>query len=351
MSQKTNSGSIASNHVELQHTNNLTKIYLSRENMSIFDKYLGILEQDIDLSILMIDSIEWMEYIINPRRLRGSDFVMRWEQGRWSEERIIQAVNDTGKYFALPYGPSGTAPKDDISEVESYFDRLEKAGLGKMKRPDLLIFRIADKSKIDHLVKSLGGLAELPFQPENDSRMLEIIAYAILAVECENSLWIAKKMPGYGTELKPQRKPGKKPGPKKGAVVPTVILKEEDVEPLVKWQETHKVPVHIWHVFYDLAFGISLDKAIELIKLQYIKKHKQTFQAPSGAITSKIIYRIYYHYCYEVGETIDEPMLVAKSIIDKNGHVLPYVKFEGGTLKLSHKTRDLLDKLAGEKGL
>ena len=25
-------------------------------------------------------------FLVNPRRLRGSDFLMRWAQGRWSEE-------------------------------------------------------------------------------------------------------------------------------------------------------------------------------------------------------------------------------------------------------------------------
>ncbi len=31
------------------------------------------------------------DFVINPRRLRGSDFLMRWSQGRWSEEIVIRA--------------------------------------------------------------------------------------------------------------------------------------------------------------------------------------------------------------------------------------------------------------------
>ena len=72
--------------------------------------------------------------------LRGSDFLMRWSQGVWSEERMIQAVNGTNEFFAMPYGPSSTAPEDDVREFELYFERLEAAGLRDVKRPDLLVF-------------------------------------------------------------------------------------------------------------------------------------------------------------------------------------------------------------------
>lgn len=168
---------------------------------------------------------------------------------------------------------------------------------------------------------------------------------AVLAVECENSLWKAKNMPDYGSQLRPQRrlggKPGK-PGLKKSAVVPTLILKEEDRKPLQAWQDASSVPVHIWHVFYDIAFGISFNRAQELIKQGLILPDKHTFQAPSGASTEKVIYKVYYHYAYEVGSTTQEPELKAKFIEDKNGHILPYVHFEGGKMKLSDEALQIL---------
>ena len=179
--------------------------------------------------------------------------------------------------------------------------------------------------------------------------MKSLISRAIMAIECENSLWIAKQMPDYGSELKPQRRLGGKPGLRKNAVVPTVIIKEEDREPLKLWQREHGVPVHIWHVFYDLAFGISLDDAERLIELGMIEPTTQTFQAPSGATTRKIIYKIYYHHCYVVGEARETPRLVADSITDKNGHILPYVKFEGGNLVLSSQVLNLLNNLRRRK--
>lgn len=153
---------------------------------SLFEAALSVPAEEAEFLLSGTSLVPWAEYVLNPRRLRGSDFLMRWSQGQWSEERVVQAVNDTGKYFALPYGPSGTAPEGDVREFELYFERLEKAGLGKMKRPDLLIFRTADRVEIENLVDDLGGLKELPFTRENDPRMVKILARAIVATECES---------------------------------------------------------------------------------------------------------------------------------------------------------------------
>jgi len=218
-----------------------------------------------------------------------------------------------------------------------------------MKRPDLLIMRTSDQSNVHELVNKIGGLSELPFTPEDNPHMAKLIGKAFMAIECENSLWIAKKMPHYGVKLTPQKRLGGKRGLKKGAVVPTVILKKEDLKPLNDWQDKHGIPVHIWHVFYDMAFGIALDKAKQLIRSGAIEETKQVFQAPSGATTRKSIYKIYYHHCYRVGETVEEPSLLAASITDKNGHILPYVKFQGGKLALSQETLKKLDELARRK--
>ena len=166
-----------------------------RSGSSLFEAALSVLAEEIEFLLSGTGLVPWAEYVLNPRRLRGSDFLMRWSQGQWSEERVVQAVNDTGRYFALPYGPSGTAPEADVREFELYFERLERAGLGKMKRPDLLIVRAADRTRVDRLVKDLGGLKELPFTREDDPRIAELIARAVVATECENSLWRAKQMP------------------------------------------------------------------------------------------------------------------------------------------------------------
>lgn len=316
------------------------------QELALFEKVLSVCAEDMEFELRGQQEVPWADFWLNPRRLRGSDFLMRWSQGVWSEERLVQAVNETGKYFAMPYGPSGTAPDDDVREFELYFERLEKAGLGKLKRPDLLIFKSSDASEIEAALTSIGGVRELPFTSEEETQMKRLLLKALFAVECENSLWRAKQMPSYGAPLTPQKRLGGKPGLKKTAVLPTVILKEEDRRPLLDWQAQNNVTIHIWHAFFDLAFGLALNTAQQLIKEERILPTIQTFQAPGGATTKKAIYKFYYHYAYELGETLEEPKLIAESITDKNGHILPYVKFDGGKLALHPEALQLLDKLS-----
>ncbi len=173
--------------------------------MHAFEMILSVPAEEIEIEFRGQCSVPWANFLLNPRRLRGSDFLMRWSQGVWSEERLIQAVGETDKFFALPYGPSGTAPVDDVKAFELYFERLEQAGLGKLKRPDLLIFRKSDQAAVSETVRQIGGIKELPFTSEDDRLMQTLIAKAILAVECETSLWRATQMPDYGSELKPQK--------------------------------------------------------------------------------------------------------------------------------------------------
>lgn len=153
-----------------------------------FETALSVAADDIEIVLRGHDAVSWADYLLNPRRLRGSDFLMRWSQGAWSEERLTQAVNETDEYFALPYGPTGTAPDDDVRAFELYFERLEAAGLGQLKRPDLLIFRKSDQMIVDTVVQRLGGNEELPFVVEEHPEMQQLLARSVVAIECENSL-------------------------------------------------------------------------------------------------------------------------------------------------------------------
>ncbi|MEW6648733.1 MAG: AccI family restriction endonuclease [Chloroflexota bacterium] len=126
-------------------------------------KSLSVCVENIEFEFKNTFFIEWSNFLLNPRRLRGSDFLMRWSQGVWSEERLTQAVNRHGEFFIIPYGPSGTAPDDDVKAFELYFERLEAAGLGQIKRPDLLVFKREDERLVMRAVENIGGISELPF--------------------------------------------------------------------------------------------------------------------------------------------------------------------------------------------
>jgi len=254
--------------------------------MHPFENILSVSVEEIELELRGFSRIPWFDHRLNPRRLRGSDFLMRWSQGVWSEHRLKQAVNATGKYYAIPYGPSGVAPTGDVREFELYFERLDKAGLGKIKRPDLLIFKKNDQKLIESIIKDSGGIEELSFIRE--AELKEILDKSLIAVECENSLWKAEKMPDFNSELKPYRRLGGKLGLKKNAVLPTVILKEEGRKPLLNWQNSNNIEIHIWHVFYDRVYGLLLNEAQRLIDEGLIELTVQTFQAPGGATTLRI---------------------------------------------------------------
>jgi hypothetical protein len=308
--------------------------------MHPFERVLSVTIADIELELRGVTEITWADFLLNPRKLRGSDFLMRWSQGVWSEKRLIDATNKTGQFYAIPYGPSGTAPTNDVRAFELYFERLEAAGLGHIKRPDLLVFKISDKPFVDKFLKDIGGEEELPFITEN--KLQDLISKAIIAVECENSLWVAEKMPAYNIPMKPQKRLGGKLGLSKNAVLPTVIIKEEDRVPLSKWQAENKIPIHVWHVFFDRAYGLSFNKAQRLVDDGLILPTEQVFQAPGGATTKKAIYKYYYHYAYPLGVANERPQLVPAFIEDKNGHILPYVKFEGGSLEFANEALNIL---------
>lgn len=314
---------------------------------SYFDDRLAAPVEDIEFRLSGLPSLPWASFLLNPRRLRGSDFLMRWSQGVWSERRIVEAVNATDEFLAVPYGPSSVAPENDPRAHELYFERLEAAGRGNIKRPDLLIFRMEERKEAMATVARIGGAEELPFHDEDEHDMRRLLRLAIVAIECENSLWMAKQMPSYGETLRPMRRLGGLPGLPKNAVLPNIFLKEEDRGRLLAWEGSAKVPIDIWQVFHDIAFGISLRRAERLIQSGHIDPRRQTFQAPGGATSSKIVYRIHHHYTYDVGEMAEPAHLVADRLIDQNGHILPWVRFEGGRLVLASGIASRLRRMAG----
>ncbi|MEO7001371.1 MAG: AccI family restriction endonuclease [Ktedonobacterales bacterium] len=142
--------------------------------LPFFERILSVSEEESDWELARQEPIPWDDFWLNPRRLRGSDFLMRWSQGEWSEKRLIQAVNESADFAAIPYGPSGVAPEGDVRAFELYFERLESAGLGQMKRPDVLIVRKSNVAQVERIVARLGGEEMLPFTSEDHSDMKEL---------------------------------------------------------------------------------------------------------------------------------------------------------------------------------
>lgn len=342
-----------------------------RSRFDCFEQFLQTTEMDLELFLSDLFAQALCEFYLNPRYLRGSDFLMRFSQGRWAEDILVRTINATDNLRAVPYGLSSVAPSDPY-ELELYFERLDKAStIGK--RPDLLILPRDDYEAVHPQLDEIGP-ANLPFTPEAELDFLR--SRAIIAVEVENSLWVAREMPDYGKGValielmtKPRRfrKPEKiaqwetwtknvqrfcsqsearrhLKGFLETSKVPTVIIKHEDLGPLTDWETNCNVPIFIFHVFYDEAYYISLQDARELIESGVIFPTEQTFYAPGGPTTRKRIYKIWYTLAQPLGTMTREPEMSAKFIKDKNGHILPYVHFSGGQMSLS---AEILAELRG----
>jgi hypothetical protein len=49
-------------------------------------------------------------------------------------------------------------------------------------------------------------------------------------------------------------------------------------------------------------------------------------------------------YAYPLGIASERPQLIPAFIEDKNGHILPYVKFDGGSLTITDEAINVLNK-------
>ena len=270
-----------------------------------------------------------------PPQFRGLDFLMRWMQGRWSEERIINAINDTEEYRAVPYGISRVYIGDSKETIKEYWEKyskIEKYG----KRPDIVVFKKTVYEEIkDQLSEDPTLMSEDEWCP--------LIKRSLCAIEAENSLWRASKMPDKDLKL---------PLPRKSNIIaPNIWVKEEDVERLLSWQRIYRKPIYVVQVFYDLAFAARLTTILEKVrkikeqeeksrtsemkKLGLIISTQKYVDSRSGVAQSKEVYRLHPAAAILFGYLVEEPRLEPKVLETKTGKMLPYVHFSGGTLKLS----------------
>ncbi|MBI1955711.1 MAG: hypothetical protein HYS38_04905, partial [Acidobacteria bacterium] len=85
---------------------------MKRFSVDAFEHWLTLLPDEVVFKLPDISDVESDDYYINPRYLRGSDFLMRWSQGRWAEEIIMEAFKHNRHWIAIPFGPSSVAPED-----------------------------------------------------------------------------------------------------------------------------------------------------------------------------------------------------------------------------------------------
>jgi len=277
-------------------------------------------------------------------QFRGIDFLMRFQQGRWSEDRIIDGINNTSDYRAVPYGISRVYVESGQETKEQYWKKyssIESYG----KRPDIVVFR----RDVYDLIKS--KLSEDPTLMTEDE-WAPILKQSLCAIEAENSLWRASKMPDKDLKL---------PLPRKSNIIaPNIWVKEEDVDRLLSWQQVYNKPIYVVQVFYDLAYAAKLEtilqkvrkikeqksevlRDIEMKRLGLIIDTQKYVDSRTGVSQAKEVYRLHPAAAILFGYISGEPSLEAKVLESKSGKIIPYVHFSGGTLIL---TKDILSEWA-----
>ncbi|MCL0075388.1 AccI family restriction endonuclease [Dehalococcoidia bacterium] len=273
-----------------------------------------------------------IDYLINPRRLRGSDFLMRWAQGRWSEEIVIRALNQTERFGVIPYGPSTVAPEEP-EELELFFQKMDVINQ-EGKRPDLLLY---DKATYDwarnEVERCLGSVEKVA---ETSSSLLEdVISRATAAIEVENSLWVTEKMPGFNKPFSRYQRGKNKGRLKPASIIPTIIVKQEDMPRLQQWEAHFGIPIYVVHIFYDRGYFIKFSDVLGMLESGELGMEAQRYTNPDGtAATPKSIVKVPYVLCKEFG-TVSGQMRLPKTFVDKNGKVMTYVTFSGGDIQLS----------------
>ena len=300
----------------------------------LFDLYLQLPTDDLvwefgDVRHTVSDELD---FLINPRRLRGSDFLMRWAQGRWSEEIVWRAFSQTEHFGIVPYGPSTVAPEDP-RQLEVFFETMDRVA-GEGKRPDLLLY---DKESFNWarttLEQRIGNIEKVAETPS--VQLEDVIVRACAAFEVENSLWVTEKMPGFGKPFGRYIRGKNKGRLKPAGIIPTVIVKAEDIPRLQQWEQTFKVPIYIVHIFYDRGYFIRFSDLLALLDSGELVMETQRYTNPDGtSATPKQIVKAPYIFCRELG-TVAGPNLLPRTFIDKNGKVMTYVTFDGGELELS----------------
>jgi hypothetical protein len=272
-------------------------------------------------------------------RPRGTDFLINWSIGFWSEECVLEAMNNLGHFIVFRYGVSRVGPFT-FEEFKKYYERLQKSYLHG-KRPDLIVFdkelyqRLSQDEK--QILEKLVGLSNSEADP--------VIEKALFGVEVEVSKWHAEKMLQYHRQCQQQ-------GKRKSSIMgPTFTIKQEDLDPLTRWIRDFRKEIVVVQVFYDKAYIIPFSQALSIIWEYYEWKcgrgsRPEGIRAERDRKTGKYTY---YISCQKYGRIFGffnpTPSSEAKVLVDEKGMLWPMIEFVNGKLDVTQDARDLLNDI------
>lgn len=263
-------------------------------------------------------------------RFRGENFKGKWSLGSWAEHKIISAINDSEHFHAVPYGKSGVSTAKNREEARDYWNlHKERESFGK--RPDVLVF---EKAIYDELINDKNNIALFENLPGNlESDIEEIVNSASLAIESEASIWQGEKMKHFGRNWS-EKTGGLKPlNTVKTWTAPTIIVKDEDLQPLVDWQNYYQKPIYIVHLFYDMALMLNFLKLREYIAEGIVKG--EVFDYGKA---SKTIYKTFYGLATEFGKFTELAEIVPFVSQTSGGKFEADLYFESGEIVISQDT-------------
>jgi AccI restriction endonuclease len=263
-------------------------------------------------------------------RFRGENFKGKWSLGSWAEQKIINAINASENFRAVSYGKSGVSTAKTKEEVCDYWNlHKERESFGK--RPDVLVF---EKSIFDELIndeKKAELLKDLAGNLEADVE--EIVNASLLGIESEASIWQGEKMKHFGRNWA-EKTGGLKPlNEVKTWTAPTVIVKDEDLQPLIDWQNYYQKPIYIVHLFYDMALMLNFSKL-----RQYIAEGTVKGEIFDYGKASKTIYKTFYGLATEFGKFTELAEIIPFVSQTNGGKFEADLYFEGGEIIISQDT-------------
>jgi len=268
--------------------------------------------------------------MVQTPRFRGENFKGKWSLGSWAEQKIISAINASEYFRAVPYGKSGVSTAKNKDEIRDYWNlHKERESFGK--RPDVLVFAKEtydelEKDEINaELFKNLSGNLETDIE--------KIVNASLLGIESEASIWQGEKMKHFGRNWS-EKTGGLKPlNEVKTWTAPTVIVKDEDLQPLVDWQDYYQKPIYIVHLFYDMALMLNFSKLREYIAEGVVKG--EIFDYGKA---SKTIYKTFYGLATEFGKFTELAEIIPFFSQTNGGKFEADLYFEGGEIVISQDT-------------
>ncbi len=261
-------------------------------------------------------------------RFRGENFKGKWSLGSWAEQKIISAINRSDSLRAVSYGKSGVSSAKNLQKRQEYWNlHKERESFGK--RPDILVF---ERSNFENLTSKYSSILDnLPDNLESDIE--EIVENSLLAIESEASIWQGEKMKHFGRNWAEKTGNLKPLSEVKSWTAPTVIVKDEDLQPLVDWQNYYRKPIYIVHLFYDMALMLNFSKLREYISDGTVKG--EIFDYGKA---SKTIYKTFYGLAKEFGKFTELAEIIPFVSQTNGGKFEADLYFEGGEIEINQAT-------------